>query len=193
MSRFLHFLSFDETSSRCSGEERKQQFRRDELICRGPLIHTRRGVVLIASLSLIPRTLAGNNRGVSITPSTLNPLNQTRSDSKAGYIDPLPPRDNLVILTGFQVTAITWSSTAKEGSFFPHVPRPASVRFVSKLTPPSFQLHFTLHSCRCLRSQLPSFRNWSGLQRQGEQGGHPFVRSFLSLLSFSALVLKSRS
>ena len=58
---------------------------------------------------------AGKNRGVSITPSTLNPTNQTRSDSKAGYIDPLPPRTNLVILTGYQVTAITWASTETEG------------------------------------------------------------------------------
>ncbi|KAL7410465.1 hypothetical protein BDY24DRAFT_399921 [Mrakia frigida] len=58
----------------------------------------------------------GNNRGVSITPSTLNPVNQTRSDSKAGYIDILPPRDNLVILTGFQVTDITWSSTETEAA-----------------------------------------------------------------------------
>lgn len=29
----------------------------------------------------------GKNRGGSITPSTLNPSNQTRSDSKAGYIE----------------------------------------------------------------------------------------------------------
>lgn len=49
--------------------------------------------------------------GVTISPLTLNPSNQTRSDSKAGYIDPLPPRDNLVILTGFQVTEIVFNGT----------------------------------------------------------------------------------
>lgn len=54
---------------------------------------------------------AGSNHAVNLTPSSLNPTNQTRSDSKAGYIDPLPPRSNLVILTGYQVTAVLWNST----------------------------------------------------------------------------------
>ncbi|CED82443.1 Glucose dehydrogenase/choline dehydrogenase/mandelonitrile lyase (GMC oxidoreductase family) [Phaffia rhodozyma] len=53
----------------------------------------------------------GDNHGAYITPSTLNPSNQTRSDSKAGYIDPIAPRSNLVILTGYQVTKINWNST----------------------------------------------------------------------------------
>ena len=47
--------------------------------------------------------------GTAITPSTINAKNQTRSDSRAAYIDPLPPRDNLVILTGMQVTQILFS------------------------------------------------------------------------------------
>ncbi len=46
-----------------------------------------------------------------ITPSTLNMRNQTRSDSKAGYIDPLPPRSNLVILTGQQVTQVLFNGS----------------------------------------------------------------------------------
>jgi hypothetical protein len=46
-----------------------------------------------------------------ITPSTLNMHNQTRSDSKAGYIDPLPPRSNLVILTGQQVTQVIFNGS----------------------------------------------------------------------------------
>ncbi|CED85556.1 gmc oxidoreductase [Phaffia rhodozyma] len=54
---------------------------------------------------------SGANVGVSFSPSTLNTENSTRSDSQAGYIAPLPPRSNLVILTGFQVTAISWNST----------------------------------------------------------------------------------
>jgi choline dehydrogenase len=49
--------------------------------------------------------------GVTITPSTLNMRSQTRSDSKAGYIDPLPPRDNLVILTGYQVTKVNFNGS----------------------------------------------------------------------------------
>lgn len=48
---------------------------------------------------------------MSISPLTINPSNQSRSDSKAGYIDPLPPRNNLVILTGYQVTQITFNGT----------------------------------------------------------------------------------
>lgn len=35
----------------------------------------------------------------------------SRCDSKAGYIDPLPPRDNLVILTEQQVTGITFNGS----------------------------------------------------------------------------------
>jgi hypothetical protein len=54
---------------------------------------------------------AGSTRGVTITTSTINPSNQTRSDSKAGYIDPLPPRSNLVILTGQQVTGVLFNGS----------------------------------------------------------------------------------
>ncbi|KAL7415432.1 hypothetical protein BDY24DRAFT_369258 [Mrakia frigida] len=53
----------------------------------------------------------GNVHGVNVGPSTLNTANQTRSYSKSGYIDSLPARSNLVILTGFQVTKINWNST----------------------------------------------------------------------------------
>lgn len=54
---------------------------------------------------------SGTTRGAYFCPLTLNPSNMTRSDSKAGYIDGLPPRDNLVILTGQQVTQITFNGT----------------------------------------------------------------------------------
>ncbi|KAL7413404.1 GMC oxidoreductase-domain-containing protein [Mrakia frigida] len=53
----------------------------------------------------------GNTHGVNISPSTIRTSNQTRSDSKAGYITPLPPRSNLVILTGYQVTKVNFNST----------------------------------------------------------------------------------
>ncbi|KAK8850704.1 hypothetical protein IAR55_004624 [Kwoniella newhampshirensis] len=65
-----------------------------------------------ATLGLTARDLAGGStHGAMITPSTLNMRNQTRSDSKAGYIDPLPPRGNLVILTGQQVTGIIFNGS----------------------------------------------------------------------------------
>ena len=52
---------------------------------------------------------SGNNHGPVITPSILNPTNMSRSDPKAGYIDPLPPRSNLKILTNHLVTSIDFS------------------------------------------------------------------------------------
>jgi len=54
---------------------------------------------------------SGTTHGSYFCPLTLNPSNMTRSDSKAGYIDGLAPRDNLVILTGQQVTQITFNGT----------------------------------------------------------------------------------
>ncbi|WWD20874.1 hypothetical protein CI109_105351 [Kwoniella shandongensis] len=56
-------------------------------------------------------TASGSTRGATLSTSTLNSSNQTRSDSKAGYIDPLPPRSNLVILTGQQVTGIIFNGS----------------------------------------------------------------------------------
>ena len=49
--------------------------------------------------------------GVTITPSTINPVNGSRSDAMAGYINPLPPRRNLVILTGQQVTQVVFNGS----------------------------------------------------------------------------------
>lgn len=48
---------------------------------------------------------------MTITTSTINTSNQTRSDAKAGYITPLPPRSNLVILTGQQVTSVVFNGS----------------------------------------------------------------------------------
>lgn len=48
---------------------------------------------------------------MTITPSTLNPVNQTRSDSLRGYIQAAPPRSNLVILTGQQGTKLLFNGT----------------------------------------------------------------------------------
>ncbi|ODN77798.1 hypothetical protein L202_04923 [Cryptococcus amylolentus CBS 6039] len=53
----------------------------------------------------------GSTHGAQLSTSTINSSNQSRSDSKAGYIDPLPPRDNLVILTGQQVTSVVFNGS----------------------------------------------------------------------------------
>ncbi|BEI80935.1 hypothetical protein CcaverHIS002_0200950 [Cutaneotrichosporon cavernicola] len=54
---------------------------------------------------------SGDVRGVSLTPSTLFQDNQTRCDSKAGYIDSRPDLPNLFILTGQQVTEVLFNGT----------------------------------------------------------------------------------
>ncbi|KAF8755930.1 GMC oxidoreductase family [Rhizoctonia solani] len=59
---------------------------------------------------------SGDTNVATITPSTLNPSNFTRSNSLAGYITPVGPRSNLVILTGVQATGLVWSSKKTGGA-----------------------------------------------------------------------------
>ncbi|ESK93764.1 gmc oxidoreductase [Moniliophthora roreri MCA 2997] len=53
----------------------------------------------------------GKNWGGFITGSSINTANWTRSYSRSGYIDPLPPRSNLDILTSATVTKILFDSS----------------------------------------------------------------------------------
>lgn len=55
---------------------------------------------------------SGNNLGSFIATSNINKGNWTRSTSRTGYIDTLPPRRNLAILTGAHVTRIVWDDSA---------------------------------------------------------------------------------
>ncbi|KAJ3783835.1 hypothetical protein GGU10DRAFT_42781 [Lentinula aff. detonsa] len=57
-----------------------------------------------------PDPASGDNSGAYITTSSINPSNWTRSYSRSGYIDPLPPRSNLDILPSATVTNIVWKS-----------------------------------------------------------------------------------
>ncbi|KAG8729247.1 hypothetical protein FRC11_009227, partial [Ceratobasidium sp. 423] len=59
---------------------------------------------------------SGDTNVATITPSTLNPANYTRSNSLAGYITPIGPRSNLVILTGVQATGLVWGSKTSGGA-----------------------------------------------------------------------------
>ncbi|KAJ3747680.1 hypothetical protein DFH05DRAFT_1480917 [Lentinula detonsa] len=59
-----------------------------------------------------PDAASGDNTGAYITTSSINPSNWTRSYSRSGYIDSLPPRSNLDILASATVTNIVWSSGA---------------------------------------------------------------------------------
>ncbi|KDN45819.1 hypothetical protein RSAG8_04652, partial [Rhizoctonia solani AG-8 WAC10335] len=59
---------------------------------------------------------SGDTHIVAITPSTLNAHNFTRSNSMAGYINPVGPRSNLVILTGMQATSLVWGDKGSSGA-----------------------------------------------------------------------------
>lgn len=62
----------------------------------------------------IPRCadpLSGEPFGAFITTSSINPTNWTRSEARNAYIDPLPPRGNLHILTNATVTRILFDSS----------------------------------------------------------------------------------
>jgi choline dehydrogenase-like flavoprotein len=54
---------------------------------------------------------AGSVHGAMIVPSTMFVSNHSRCDSKAGYIDSIAPRSNLLILTGQQVTKVNFNGT----------------------------------------------------------------------------------
>ncbi|KAF5376205.1 hypothetical protein D9757_009331 [Collybiopsis confluens] len=58
----------------------------------------------------------GDNSGAYIATSSINPSNWTRSYSRSGYIDSLPPRSNLDILTSATVTNIVWSSSSSSSN-----------------------------------------------------------------------------
>jgi choline dehydrogenase len=64
-----------------------------------------------ADLRILGRIRLMDTDGVTINPSTINAVNGTRSDSKAGYIDPMAPRSNLVILTNQQVTQVIFNGS----------------------------------------------------------------------------------
>jgi choline dehydrogenase-like flavoprotein len=57
-------------------------------------------------------TYGGENWGCYIATSAINPANWTRSYSRTGYLDPLPPRDNYAVLANAQVTRILFDSSS---------------------------------------------------------------------------------
>lgn len=57
-----------------------------------------------------PDPYDGQTWGSFIAASTINPNNWTRSYSRSAYIDPLPPRSNLDILTSVMVTRILFGN-----------------------------------------------------------------------------------
>lgn len=55
-------------------------------------------------------TYGGENWGAYVATSAINPTNWTRSYSKTGYLDPLPPRSNYDVLANAQVTRILFDA-----------------------------------------------------------------------------------
>ncbi|KAM0751735.1 alcohol oxidase [Meredithblackwellia eburnea MCA 4105] len=73
----------------------------------------------LANLGVGTRDPAGGeNWGAYICTSAIDPTTWTRSYSKTGYLDPAASRSNLVVLTGFQATQITFSGTTATGVKF---------------------------------------------------------------------------
>jgi len=61
-------------------------------------------------------TYSGQNWGSYVATSAINPTNWTRSYSRSGYLDPLPPRPNYDVLANAYVTRILFNSSSKAGN-----------------------------------------------------------------------------
>lgn len=64
---------------------------------------------------------SGNATGVGIIPSSMTARNQSRSDARTAYLDPVVNRTNLHIVTGYTVTRLLHD----KGATFPnstHIP-----------------------------------------------------------------------
>lgn len=94
----------------------------------GPIHYSYPGIFYNSTYEWIP-TLAnlgvgtrdpygGDSWDAFIATSAINPTNWTRSYSKTGYLDPIDYRTNLVVLTGFQATQITFDGNKATGVEF---------------------------------------------------------------------------
>lgn len=61
-------------------------------------------------------TYGGENWGAYVATSCINPTNWTRSYSRSGYLDPLPPRPNYAVLANAQVTRLLFNSASPSGN-----------------------------------------------------------------------------
>ncbi|EXJ78776.1 hypothetical protein A1O1_09178 [Capronia coronata CBS 617.96] len=58
----------------------------------------------------------GKNWGAYVATSSINPTNWTRSYSRSGYLDPLPPRANYDVLANAYVTRLVFNSSSPTGN-----------------------------------------------------------------------------
>lgn len=61
-------------------------------------------------------TYGGENWGAYVATSCINPTNWTRSYSRSGYLDPLPPRPNYDVLANAHVTRLLFNSSSPKGN-----------------------------------------------------------------------------
>ena len=57
-------------------------------------------------------TYGGENWGAYVATSAINPTNWTRSYSRSGYLDPLPPRQNYDVYVNAQVTRVLFDDSS---------------------------------------------------------------------------------
>ena len=57
-------------------------------------------------------TYGGDSSGCNVATSAINPANWTRSYSRTGYLDTLPPRSNYAVLANAQVTRILFDDSS---------------------------------------------------------------------------------
>jgi choline dehydrogenase len=58
----------------------------------------------------------GENWGVDVSTSCINPSNWTRSYSRSGYLDPLPERSNYDVLANAHVTRLVFDDLKSSGN-----------------------------------------------------------------------------
>lgn len=63
-----------------------------------------------------PDSAGGQSWGSYVATSAINPSNWTRSYARSAYLDPLPPRANLAVLTGNTVTRLIFSNSTAGGN-----------------------------------------------------------------------------
>jgi choline dehydrogenase len=69
-----------------------------------------------AGLPASQDTYGGENWGAYVSTSCINPTNWTRSYSRSGYLDPLPPRSNYDVLANAHVTRILFDDSSPVGN-----------------------------------------------------------------------------
>ena len=69
-----------------------------------------------AGVAISQDTYGGQNWGAYVATSCINPSNWTRSYSRSGYLDPLPPRSNYDVLVNAHVTRLLFDTASSPSS-----------------------------------------------------------------------------